>query len=129
MKLAVIGSRTFNDYDLLVKTLKRFHIDEIVSGGAIGTDSLAEKYSRESLLKKPKIFLPLFKRNKNIAYSPKWFFERNKEIVDYSDMIIAFWDGKSKGTKHALDYAKKQEKPFLIVDFTKNNLDIGDIFC
>jgi uncharacterized phage-like protein YoqJ len=37
-------------------------------------------------------------------------YERNKSIVDNSDMIIALWDGSNSGTKHCVDYARKQKK-------------------
>jgi len=40
---------------------------------------------------------------------------RNKVIVDYADKIIAFWDGKSKGTLSVIEYAKKTGKPCEIV--------------
>ena len=35
---------------------------------------------------------------------------RNKQIVDLADVILAFWDGHSRGTAQALDYARKQHK-------------------
>jgi nucleoside 2-deoxyribosyltransferase len=39
---------------------------------------------------------------------------RNRKIVEHSDIIVAVWDSKSKGTKYAIDYAKKQRKPTFI---------------
>ena len=49
MKIAVIGSRSFNDYDLVKKELASFQdIAEIVSGGASGADTLAARYAREN---------------------------------------------------------------------------------
>jgi hypothetical protein len=33
---------------------------------------------------------------------------RNREMAQYADALIAFWDGKSKGTKNMIDEAKKQ---------------------
>ena len=47
MRVAVIGSRGFADYDRMVKTLNNIKITEIVSGGASGADSLGEKYANE----------------------------------------------------------------------------------
>jgi len=40
---------------------------------------------------------------------------RNKEIVDKSDLIIAFWNGESKGTKYSIDYAKTKQKKICII--------------
>ena len=57
MKIAIIGSRTFEAYDLLVNALKEYNITEIVSGGANGADSLAEKYAKENNIS-AKIFYP-----------------------------------------------------------------------
>ena len=37
---------------------------------------------------------------------------RNKLIVDSADFVLAFWDGKSKGTKSVIEYCKKQGKPY-----------------
>ena len=60
MKVAVIGSRTFNDYNRLKRILDIYPITTIVSGGASGADSLGDKYSREVLGKKPEIYEALW---------------------------------------------------------------------
>jgi len=44
-------------------------------------------------------------------------FIRNQQIVDACDMVLAFWDGKSKGTQHTISLAKAQKKPTFIVYF------------
>jgi len=44
-------------------------------------------------------------------------FERNKYIVTAADVVVAFWDGKSKGTEHTLEIAKKQKKPTIVEFF------------
>ena len=40
---------------------------------------------------------------------------RNKQIADYADKIIIFWNGTSKGTLSVIEYAKKQKKPYKII--------------
>jgi hypothetical protein len=35
---------------------------------------------------------------------------RNKQIVQESDLVLAFWDGKSRGTKSSIDFAKNAGK-------------------
>ena len=40
---------------------------------------------------------------------------RNKTIVEYADKIVAFWDGKSKGTLSVIKYAEKMGKPCKII--------------
>lgn len=47
-KVAVIGSRAFDDYDLLSDTLADYDILQIISGGAKGADSLAKKYAKSN---------------------------------------------------------------------------------
>ena len=104
MKVAIIGSRDFNNYELLAKTLDDFTIDMIVSGGAKGADTLAERYA---LLHDIEILI--FKPDYKL-YSRGAPLKRNFQIVDASDIVLAFWDGKSRGTKHAIDYALSQNK-------------------
>ncbi len=113
MKVAVIGSRGFKDYKTMVKVLDAINITEVVSSGAKGADKLAEKYAQERGLPL-KLFLPLHQTDPATKYHVKWFFVRNCELVDYSDQVVAFWDGLSKGTRFTIDYARKQGKPVLI---------------
>jgi uncharacterized protein related to proFAR isomerase len=111
MKYGIIGSRTFSDYDLLTYVLDKHNISLIVSGGARGADSLGARYADERQIHK-------------IIFSPDWDkygkragFIRNKQIVNESDFIIAFWDLHSVGTRHSLDLAKKLGKLSIVVGF------------
>ncbi|KMQ50663.1 Uncharacterized protein CHISP_2346 [Chitinispirillum alkaliphilum] len=94
-RIAVIGSRGF-DYSLLKETLDKEEIVKIVSGGAKGADSLAAQYARENNIELQE-FLPDYKKHGRGAP-----LVRNKLIVDASNMVIAFWDGKSRGTKFTM---------------------------
>ena len=40
---------------------------------------------------------------------------RNKQMADYADVLIAVWDGQSKGTKNMIDQMNKLNKPVFIV--------------
>jgi hypothetical protein len=105
MIIAVIGSRMFNDYEYLKEKMKLFpDITKIVSGGAIGTDKLAEKYAEEFNLE-IEIILPDWKKQGKAAG-----VFRNKIIVDKVDLVVAFWDEKSAGTRNSINYAKKMDK-------------------
>ena len=112
MKLAIVGSRSFFDYQLLVETLQDLDISEIVSGGARGADTLAEKYAKEKGIP-VKIFKPDWDGLGKAAG-----FIRNKSIIDYADKVIAFWDGQSHGTQHSMNLALKQDKLMLVKNFT-----------
>lgn len=111
MKVGVIGSRGFKDYDLVVKTLSKMDISLIVSGGAIGADTLGERYAKENNIE-TKIFLPDWKTHGKSAG-----FIRNTDIINESEIIVAFWDGVSKGTKDSIDKANKLEKQVIIVNY------------
>jgi hypothetical protein len=115
MKLAIIGSRTFNDYDLLCEKLNRINsinkITLIVSGGANGADKLGEKYANENNIL-TKIFLPDWEK-----FGKKAGYLRNINIINEAECIIAFWDGVSKGTEHSINLAKENKKKCLIVNF------------
>ena len=107
MKVAVIGSR-----GLHVTNFEKYlpeGVSEIVSGGARGIDSDAELYAHENGLKMT-VFLPDYAR-----YGRGAPIRRNKEIVDYADEVIAFWDGKSRGTMNVIEYCKKQCKKITVI--------------
>ena len=70
---------------------------EIVSGGAKGADALGKRYAQENGLKYTE-FAPDYAR-----YQRRAPLMRNVEIAEYSDYVIALWDGKSRGTAHAIN--------------------------
>jgi hypothetical protein len=111
MKVSVIGSRTFNDYDLLASKLNDYIIQEIISGGAKGADMLAEQYAKEKGIPTT-IFLPDYARLGKAAP-----LKRNEDIIRSCDKVIAFWDGKSRGTQHALNFARKLGKAIIIIEY------------
>lgn len=112
MRLAIIGSRSFDDYALMAKELNSIHkIELIVSGGARGADSLAEKYAREK-----KIPTTIFKPDWN-KYGRAAGMIRNKLIIESSDAVIAFWDGISPGTANSIQRARDAKKHVKIVYF------------
>ena len=114
MKLAIVGSRTFNDYKKLEKEVNAYcpreELEEIISGGAKGADSLAEQYACEY-----GIDLNVIKASWR-TYGKQAGYMRNVVIIEQADQVIAFWDGESKGTKHTIDTAKKAGKPVFIVN-------------
>ena len=107
MKVAVIGSRNLTDIDIGWYISE--DTEEIVSGGAVGVDFNAAKYAKDRGLKLTE-FLPQYK-----IYGRRAPIVRNKQIVNYADRIIAFWDGHSKGTLFVIDYARKIGKPVEVI--------------
>lgn len=117
MKLAVVGGRDFDNYDLVQDAVLTLGITYgvcdfiIISGGARGADALAKKLAQ--CWNYPYIEFP--------ADWEKWGkragYIRNHDIVEACDKLIAFWDGKSKGTKHSIDLAEKAGKLYQIVRY------------
>ena len=107
MKLLVVGSRSIIEFDL--SPYISAEVDTIISGGASGIDCLAEQYADLHRLSKYII------RPRYDLYGRAAPLKRNEEMVDMADTVLIVWDGCSKGTKHTLNYAKKNNKPFMLV--------------
>lgn len=107
MKVAVIGSRTLHlenlgDYVPAGTT-------EIVSGGAKGIDTDAKKYAQQHRIALTE-FLPDYPQ-----YGRGAPLKRNLQIIEYADMVLAIWDGKSRGTKFVIDQCKKKNVPLRVI--------------
>ena len=111
MKLAIIGSRTFNDYALLQQSLETYRpkITLVVSGAARGADSLGEQWAKQNGIG-TKVFPADWDK-----YGKRAGFIRNEDIIKNSDCVIAFWDGESRGTAHSISLCEKYNKPYKIV--------------
>ena len=112
MYIAIVGSRNAGNINLAQELEKRINImegDAIVSGGARGIDALAASYAKERNLKLIEL------RPDYAKYGRGATFIRNRAIVEAADMVVAFWDGESRGTKYSIDYANKIGRTTLIV--------------
>lgn len=111
-RIIVAGGRDFNNYSLLESKLDYYLSNlesfEIVSGGANGADRLGEKYAISKGLK-----LVMFPADWSLGKQAGYL--RNKEMAEYSTHLIAFWDGKSKGTKHMINLAKENNLKVKVV--------------
>lgn len=87
----------------------------IVSGGAQGADKLAEKFAEDN-----KIDKLIFKAEWDL-YGPRAGMIRNEDIVKNSDVVIAFWDGKSKGTNNSIGHAKGMDKELHVVIYKEKS--------
>lgn len=119
-RIIIAGSRNFNNYDYL-KKICDFIIDEedvvIISGTARGADKLGERYAKEKGFE-----LRLFPAKWD-EYGKRAGYFRNVEMAKNADMLIAFWDGESKGTKHMIDIAEKEGLASAVVQSWKNAID------
>lgn len=112
MKIAIIGSRecgNINFEELLKKHMDILANDTIISGGARGIDTLAAQYAKKRGMKLLE-FRPDY-----ATFGRGATFVRNRLIVDMADVVIAFWDGSSRGTNYTIEYAKKKYVPVVII--------------
>lgn len=122
MNVIIAGSRDFEDYEKLSEfcdqVLEPYDDIVIFSGKAPGADRMGEKYAKEKGFElrefpapwndingKPKEQIGINKMG--YFYWKFAGFHRNLEMAQEGDMLIAFWDGKSKGTRHMINTAKK----------------------
>ena len=123
-RIIIAGGRDFNDYDYLrscclpiVDHLACKHELIIISGHAKGADLLGEQFANEQGLT-----LEVYPAN----WKSHWRsagFKRNEMMGDIANGLIAFWDGRSHGTKHMIEYAKS--KGLNVYVFHYNNKDGG----
>lgn len=110
MKVIIAGSRSIEDYSLVVKTIKNsgYDITEVVSGCAIGPDLLGEQWARYKGLPITEIPANFGKYGK--AAGPY----RNKKMAEYADAAIIIWDGESRGTRNMIENMIRRNKPYHI---------------
>ena len=106
-KVIIAGGRDFDDYKSLEKFCNQVLGDKdnfiVVSGMASGADQLGMKFAAKYCKK-----AVLFPANWNVNGKSAGYI-RNEEMSEYADALIAFWDGKSKGTSHMIDLAKEED--------------------
>ncbi|MDR1157892.1 MAG: DUF2493 domain-containing protein [Oscillospiraceae bacterium] len=110
MKVAVVGSRGLGDacYTVLCQHIPT-GCSEIISGGAVGIDTLAERYAAEAGLRLT-VIRPdyhLFDRAAPLV--------RNGRIVREADYVLILWDGVSRGTRHVIMTCLKTGKPYKLL--------------
>jgi predicted Rossmann fold nucleotide-binding protein DprA/Smf involved in DNA uptake len=109
IRVAIVGSRDYPDLDAVKCFVEKLPPDSVViSGGARGVDRIAETYARQRGLKVIVFPADWDRHGKRAGVI------RNFDIVNASDIIVAFWDGKSKGTQHTINIAKQQGKQVVI---------------
>lgn len=106
MKVIIAGSRDFNNYDLVEETIEKLglEIDEVVYGGAAGADYMGLLWARKHKVK-VKTFLAEWS-----VYGGAAGPLRNARMANYGDYLLAFWDGKSPGTKNMIYEMRKKGK-------------------
>ena len=124
VKMAIIGSRHTGtvDFNLVMDELRKQMkntIVEVISGGAKGYDTMAALWATLRGIAVTEL-RPDYKKHGRAAT-----FIRNRAIVDRADVVVAFWDGKSRGTKYTIDYAEKKNIDIIIVNTEADGNKVG----
>ena len=129
LRVIIAGSRDFNDYKLLKKSAIEIitkktmlpDLTRIISGGARGADTLGERFANEMGLEISRFIPDWDGLGKRAGYV------RNAEMAKFAvednsyGVLIAFWDGQSRGTKHMIDLAKSYGLEVHVVNYKVNN--------
>lgn len=121
-RVIVAGSRDFENYELLKAKMDYLLSDtdepiQIVCGLARGADRLGQRYARERGFE-----IRYFPANWD-AYGKRAGYLRNEQMAQNADALAAFWDGKSRGTKHMIDLAKQYGLKIRIIKYERRDTD------
>ena len=115
MKLVISGSRSIKDKEVVSKNIDYYvstvePIDHIVCGGAKGVDLSAVLWAMRYSVPYT-VFLPNYNMYGKIAP-----LIRNEKMATYGDVLLAIWDGKSRGTKHIIECFERLHKPVIVIN-------------
>lgn len=116
MKLIIAGSRSIDNIAIVKCALGAARINlravtEIVSGTAKGVDMLGEQIAAKHRIPVTQFPADWDKYGKAAGY------RRNEWMANYADILIAVWDGKSKGTQHMINQMKAMDKKVHVYTF------------
>lgn len=94
--------------------------DEVVCGEARGPDTIGKEWAIKNQI--PVISFPA-EWNK---YGKRAGMLRNEQMGDYADVLFAFWNGTSRGTKHMIDYMTQLNKEVYVEVITTENNKVLD---
>ena len=124
-RVAIVGSRDYPFLDMVDEVLVMTGLVRVVSGGARGVDRRAEDAARRLGYPEPLVFKPKWKRpgGKTNMNAGK---ERNTVIINNADYVIAFWNGRSRGTLDSITKARRKGLPLIlfIADGTSINVEL-----
>lgn len=111
MNVAIIGSRDYPDlYSVYGYVAGLPNDTRVISGGATGVDTAAAMVARRRATLSLTVYRPDYQR-----YGKQAPLIRNQSIIEAADRVVAFWDGKSRGTMHAVGIARRLGKPVEII--------------
>lgn len=107
MKLMIAGSRSICDFD--ISPYIPDEVSMIITGGAKGIDTIAEKYADKHRISK------LILRPKYNLFKKAAPLKRNIDMLQEADHVLIFWDMQSRGTEYTIKMAKEMKKPLTVI--------------
>lgn len=118
-RVVIAGTRFFNDYNLLKKTMDMVLGNRkdviIISGTAIGADKLGERYALEK-----NFLVHRFFPEDNSSNAK---FKRNVDMAESADMVVVFWNGESTGSKHMINEAIKRKLLTYVIKYKSKEVE------
>ena len=125
LRVIIAGGRDFTNVNVMATALNNLqdvdHVIEIekltlICGMARGADLTAYKLFSEA-------GLPVEKYPANWdQYGKQAGYIRNTQMANVADMLIAFWDGESRGTAHMIHTARARNLKVLVFNYEGNPL-------
>lgn len=136
MKVIIAGGRDYADYERLQKVCARLLMGagtkEFVSGGAPGADKLGERFAEDSKIELVRFPAPWREIEGKPEYEigtdkhgdKYWKFagyDRNEKMAAYADVLIAFWNMRSTGTRDMIDRARRHGLSVIVIIYRSTN--------
>ncbi len=118
MRLIIAGGRDFTDLTFLRQSMSFFvdiydddPITEVVCGMARGADLAGRLWAGEKGIPVKEFPANWDKYGRSAGHI------RNGQMGDYADQAVVFWDGKSRGTSHMINFMEAVKKPVFIFNY------------
>lgn len=115
MKVIIAGGRDIEDWDALTDAIKEsgFEITHVISGGADGVDTMAVEWAKQEEI--PWTVYPAkWKKYRAMGMVKRAGIDRNQQMSEVGEALIAVWDGQSTGTKDMIDRATRKGLPVYV---------------
>ena len=111
MRLIIAGSRTFTNYQCLCQTLapERNRITQVLTGGERGAEQLGYRWAWKHAIRH-RLFRADWER-----FGKSAGVRRNFQMAQAGDVLLAFWDGQSPGTRHLITCMQELGKPVVVI--------------
>lgn len=117
MHVIIAGSRGLTNRRLISHAIHAsgFPISSVISGAARGVDQLGERWAKEHGI--PVLRMPAEWK----TYGRSAGYRRNEDMASLGDALIAIWDGKSHGTRHMIETARKRGLRVFVLQATQTH--------